>query len=190
MYRAACGESPELQFEHGLEDLIEMPLSDPQRQSLRWWARLIELNQLVNNEFVTILTRSSLEKVFLRDGWVGLNKGLEQLRVPTGGMLLLCMNGLPLVPAGQQSGRLEWLDALLSVVDEMKLGVSVLARQPLLEPERKRTDKTSLSFSDYRWQAKSKTPQQGVSFERFLRRGSWDRFIEALARADHLLNQR
>jgi hypothetical protein len=190
MYLVACGEYPEMQSEHDLLGLIEMPLSETQRQSMRWWGRLIELNQLVNNQFVTILTRSAIEKVYNRDGWVGLSKGLDQLKIPSGGLVLLCVNGLPLVSAGQQSGRLDWLEGFLSCVDEKRFGLSVLAKQPLLEPEQRRPEKAVTTFSDYRWQSKSKTSLQSGSFERLLRRGTWDRLLEALARADHLIHQR
>jgi hypothetical protein len=163
----------------------EHNLTHPQRLTLKWWARMTELSQLVQNQVFTVLTRSTLEQLHREGQAVSLHRALSQIPLKEGSLIVLFLNGQELSRSTHQSGRLDWLDAFFSALDERELGLVVLSKHPLFGVQ----DSDSFRKSGFRWRPHQAIEQSPLPFERLLPRGSWDRFLELLARADHILSQ-
>jgi hypothetical protein len=132
-----------------------------------------------------VLTRSTLEQLHREGQAVSLHRALSQIPLKEGSLIVLFLNGQELSRSTHQSGRLDWLDAFFSALDERELGLVVLSKHPLFGVQ----DSDSFRKSGFRWRPHQAIEQSPLPFERLLPRGSWDRFLELLARADHILSQ-
>ena len=173
-----------------VEGYVAMPLEAAQRQALRWWARLTELNQLIHNKAFTLLTRRGLEELYAKGQILLISEALNQVHLKEGALVVLFMTGPELTAVGAHSNRMGWLEAFVSCIDERQLGLCLVARQPLLEPREQGDGFSKRPSADFRWKAKHGTADFSPSFESLLRRGVWDRLAEAIARGDHVLRAR
>lgn len=182
----------ERNFEHiydtdWIADLSKLSLTAPQSLTLRWWSRILDLSRLVHNQAFTILTRSTLERLYRQGQSVLLQRALSQLSLKAESLVVLYLNGSELSSSTNQSARLDWLDALFSALDEQGMGLAVLSKHPLFISTSVPSD--SSERSAFRWKSARRQSLTPLPFERLLLRGSWDRFLELLARGDHILRQ-
>lgn len=173
-----------------VEGYVAMPLEASQRQALRWWARLTELNQLIHNNVFTLLTRRGLEELYAKGQMLLVSQALNQIHLKEGALVVLFMTGSELAAVGAHSNRLGWLEAFISCIDERQLGLCLVARQPLLEPNDQIDGFSKRPSADFRWKAKHGIAEFAPPLESLLRRGVWDRLAEAIARGDHILRAR
>jgi hypothetical protein len=171
-----------------IDQFVGLPLAPTQRQALRWWVRLLELNQLMNNQVFTLLTRRGLQELYRQGQMVAVADGIERLGVTENSIIVLCLTGEPLKATGQHSQALAWFESLISCVDDFGLGLCLIATQPLLEAPSPESSFHRSMNTEYRWKVRRQAPEQVQSLERVLRKGSWDRLIESLARGDRLLS--
>lgn len=184
MWLAACAGFRPQHEGLAIQQVQTAELSPTQRQTLRWWTRLIELSGLVQNEVFTILTQSALENLYRQRGVVAQQVVFDSLRPEDGQIFVLLLNGNDLTPAGFHSERHAWLDSFLGIVDERQLGLSVVSRQPLLNPETGFSGKKSAEF---RWKARHQVDGAQFALQQVVRRGAWDRLCESLARGELLM---
>lgn len=170
-----------------IEQVRVSDLTVPQRQSLRWWTRLIELNALVQNNIFTVLTQTSLEKVYRQRGVVSLRTLVDNLALDEQQIVVLLFTGDELTPAGFHSEKHAWLDSFLNMVDEGMLALSIASCQPLFSNQSPDSGRISAEF---RWKARHRVDGAQFSIQQSLRKGTWDRLCESLARADALLRAR
>ncbi|MBM3383035.1 MAG: hypothetical protein FJY29_11410 [Betaproteobacteria bacterium] len=190
MHWAAKMGFPPRQETAWVEEFVELPLETQQRQALRWWIRLVELNQLINNEVFTLLTRRSLQELYKRGQMIAIAHTFEQLSICDTSLVVLCLTGDALKPTGQHSQALAWFESFLSCMDDSRAGLCLIAAQPLLDDVSSEDSFSQDMSRDYRWRVRRHSAERSQSLERVLRRGSWDRLLEALARGDHLLRAR
>jgi hypothetical protein len=185
MWKAAAGGSRPRQQADWVSELRECRLEPEQLQTLRWWARVIELSALTDNERFTVIMRSAAEGSYK----AGHISALRNMLAKTDSesfpeMALLVLNGPELSPAGFHSERNAWFEAFLSVIDELGLGLCLIAKQPLLPVERERQ---TAPAGEYRWRSGVSRKNINFGVQDVLRRGAWDRLCEALARGEALL---
>lgn len=170
-----------------LSDIARNRLSPPQRMSLKWWTRVVELSQLTQNQAFTVLTRASVEGLYRQGQTIAIQRAILQLKLPEGSLIVLFLNGHEFNRSTNQSSRLDWMEALFSSLDDQRLGLVLLSKHPLMAQGD--TPHELARRNQYRWSSGRHQEQTPVAFERLLPRGSWDRLLELLARADHALNQ-
>jgi len=191
LLHAAVNDFPPVQSGEWVSPFTSFELTMKQRQTLRWWARLVELNQLVHNSAFTVLTRAGVEELYQKGQQARLMDVFDQLQLQEGQCVVLSLSGDQLQPPGSHSERLAWLDALLTIIDDRSLGLSLITRQPLLIPEVYENAAKRREQADYRWKARHSAESERAiySLQSVLRRGAWDRLIEALTRANFLLTK-
>lgn len=190
MHWAARMGFPARQDTSWIEQFVDMPLETHQRQAMRWWVRLIELNQLTNNQAFSLVTRRGIQDLYRQGQMVAIADGFERLSVNEESLLVLCLTGDALKAPGHHSQALAWFEAFLSCVDDARAGLCLIAAQPLLEDASSEMSFSQNMNKDYRWKVRRQSPGQTQALEHVLRRGTWDRLIEALARGEHILRAR
>ncbi|MFZ9521561.1 MAG: hypothetical protein ACO3A4_13885 [Silvanigrellaceae bacterium] len=161
-------------------------LSPLQRKSMRWWARLVELSSLAENQGFAIVMRSSIEFLCKDAHLEALSDYLDRLQSGDEKLLVLALNGSPLAPTGIHSPKNDWLEMFLSLVDDRCLGLCIVSQQPLVSTT---SDGSLRTKGEYRWKAKHQVDGVRFSVQEVLKRGSWDRLCEALARGEHHLGR-
>lgn len=169
-----------------LDTLAEVDLKPAQRLTLRWWARMFELNRLCKNSLFTVLTRTGIETLYRNGQMMSLSRLFDQLQLNDQSLVLLHMNGPELGRSTHQSNRLEWFESFLCMMDERGLGLAVHSKHPLFEVQG--DSPAGSGRQGFRWRPERPSGANVTSFERLLRRGGWDRMIELLARGDFLLS--
>lgn len=172
-----------------LDEFVEFSLEEGQRQALRWWARLVELNQLVFNSVFTFLTNRSLENLYAQGQLVAMSRVIRQLNIGEEDLVILCLLDDHLQATGYHSSRNHWLESFVSLIDEHRLNLVLIAKQPLMQ-SRSHEFNQSKSHAEFRFKARHGDMEFKNSLESILRQGTWDRLTEALARGDHILTQR
>lgn len=187
MHLAATHEFPAKCRTDWVAECLEMNLENSQLQALRWWARLVELNQLVDNEVFTILLGSGMEAVYQKGQHVAVGRVFQQIRIPENALVVLALNGHELETVGAHSNRNAWFEAFVTCLDESQLGLVLLARQPLMVSNEVVPRSRMTTESDFRWRSRAHSQDTPPPLEKVLKRGVWDRLVEALARGDYLL---
>jgi hypothetical protein len=99
--------------------------------------------------------------------------------------IVLALNGSILSPTGVHSMKNEWFETFVSLVDERCLGLCIVSQQPLLSEA---SGGLSRSKGEYRWKAKHQLDGAKFSLQEVLKRGTWDRICEALARGERQIS--
>lgn len=170
-----------------ISQLSKVSLSISQRQSLKWWARMTELSQLTQNQAFSVVTRRDMEQLYQQGQALSIQRAISQLSLKEESLVVLFLNGQELNRSTNQSSRLDWMEALFSALDEQKVGLVLISKHPLLsQPDSVSDDSLR---SGFKWKPSQRQEHSPRPFERLLPRGSWDRLLELLARADYLLAQ-
>ncbi|MEY2987195.1 MAG: hypothetical protein RJB13_716 [Pseudomonadota bacterium] len=170
-----------------ISSFSETTLTSSQRQSLKWWARISELSQLIHNQAFTVVTRTAVEHLYRQGQAVSVHRAISQLSLSRESLVVLFLNGPELSRSTNQSSRLDWMDALFSALDESELGLVVLSKHPLFAKNGSTSEFSRRS--GFRWKSSQIQEHTQLPFERLLPRGSWDRLLELLARADYRLSK-
>ncbi|NBW83190.1 hypothetical protein EBR21_15680 [bacterium] len=182
MWLAASRSFPSAQPCAWIEEIDPAKLPALQRKSMRWWARLVELSALVDNQKFSVVMRSSLEFLCKESHLVALQDYLDRMQANEERFLVLALNGSPLSPTGMHSLKNDWFETFISMLDDRCLGLCIISKQPLLSDG---SGGLSRSKGEYRWKAKHQLDGAKFSLQEVLKRGTWDRMCEALARSEH-----
>lgn len=174
-----------LQSAPEMNHLGQVHLSVEQKNTLRWWLRLMELSQLVSNEKFVIFLQSTLRKSFEKGHAKSHHDIIDQLKITNDKCIVLAMNKGPLTPPGFNSEKHAWLESFISAVDDRYLGVCIIGHQPLLEFD---SAQNTRATADFRWRPSLRIKDDKCPLQHIVRRGTWDRLCEALARGEAHLN--
>jgi hypothetical protein len=185
MWLAASSSLPPGQPCTWIEELDPAQMPALQRKSMRWWARLVELSALVDNQRFSVVMRSSLEFLCKEAQLEALRDYFDRMQSTEDRFIVLALNGSILSPTGVHSMKNEWFETFVSLVDERCLGLCIVSQQPLLSEA---SGGLSRSKGEYRWKAKHQLDGAKFSLQEVLKRGTWDRICEALARGERQIS--